>query len=111
MTNLYNAFSQIKSEKEFDNFLSDLMTPKEIKNMRERWQIAQMLYTTNLPQPAIAEKLGVSIATITRVARFLYNEKFKGYSSILAEIFPARAEKLLKNQPGRLTAASRIHHA
>ena len=111
MQNLYDAFSQIKSEKEFDAFLADLCTPSEVKNLRERWQIAQTLYTTNLSQPTIAAKIGASVTTVTRVARFLYSEKFGGYAAVLGRIFPARAQKLAKDHPGRLTAASRIHHA
>ena len=111
MQNLYDAFSRIKSEREFDNFLSDLCTPMEIKAISERWQIAKMLYTTNLSQAAIADKIGASVTTVTRVARFLYNENFGGYANVLSKIFSARAKTLAKNQIGRLTAASRIHHA
>lgn len=111
MQNLYDAFSQIKSEKEFYNFLADLCTPSEIKAINERWQIAQTLYTTNMSQAEIASKLGVSVTTVTRVARFVYTEKFGGYSAVLAKLFPVRARTLSENQIGRLTAASRIHHA
>jgi Trp operon repressor len=111
MLSLYQAFSIVKSEKEFENFLADLLTPVETKALKERWQIAQILYTTNLSQKAIAKKLDVSVTTVTRVARFLYTEKFGGYSEILAKSFPARAADLKKNQKGRLTASSRIHHA
>ena len=111
MQDLYTAFSQIKSKKEFDNFLADLCTPSEIKAISERWKIAQLLYTTNMPQSDIAAKIGGSVATVTRVGRFLYNETFGGYANILSKIFPARAQNLAKNQIGRLTAASRIHHA
>jgi TrpR-related protein YerC/YecD len=111
MPSLYKAFENIKSEKEFDNFLRDLCTPAEIKNLGERWRMAQMLYTTNMPQDAIAQKIGGSQATVTRVARFLYEEKFGGYKSVLSRLFPIRAEILAKKQIGRLTASSRRHHA
>jgi len=111
MQELYKAFSQIKNQQEFENFLSDLCTPYEIKALNERWRIARMLYTTSLSQDAIAANIGGSATTINRVARFLYAEKFGGYSTVLARLFPARAQNLSKNQKGRLTASSRRHHA
>ena len=108
---LYEAFSQIKTEKEFNDFLSDLLTPREIKSISERWKIADKLYNSNLPQDTIAAQIGAGKETVTRVARFLYNENFKGYMKVLSRLYPKRAEKLAKDQIGRLTAASRIHHA
>ena len=110
MQNLYRAFSQIKTEKEFNAFLDDLCTPKEIKNMSERWKLAQLLYTTNLTQPAIVEKVGATRATITRVARVLYNLPVGGYRLILARLYPARTKTLSENQMGKLTTLSRRHH-
>lgn len=111
MQSLYVAFSQIKSEKEFDNFLADICTPAEIKNIKERWKIAQTLFTTNLSQQVIADKIGASVTTVTRVARFLYTEKFSGYMNILSKLFPQRSKTLSEKQVGRLTASSRRHHA
>ncbi|MCL2629491.1 MAG: trp operon repressor [Alphaproteobacteria bacterium] len=111
MANLYKAFSQIKSEQEFNNFLADLCTPSEIKALGERWKIAQTLYNTNLSQEALAAKFGASVTTITRVARFLYTEPFGGYINILTKLFPERTREISKNQKGRLTSASRRHHA
>ena len=111
MPKLYDAFSKIKSEQEFDNFLTDLCTPYEIKALRERWKIAEMLYTTNLPQLKVASKIGASVTTVTRVARFLYTEKFGGYLAVLERIFPERAVRLSEKSFGKVSAASRIHHA
>jgi len=111
MLRLYDAFSSIKSEQEFNDLLADLFTPAEIKAFQERLKIAELLYTTNLSQSDIAIKVGVSVTTVTRVARFLYAEKFGGYANVLSKLFPVRAKTLAKNQKGRLTAASRKHHA
>ena len=108
MANLYKAFSQIKSEQEFNNFLADLCTPAEIRDLNDRWKMAELLYNTNLPQDAIAKKLGASVTTITRVARFLYNEKFGGYATILPRVFPERATRLAGK---KVSSLSRIHHA
>jgi TrpR-related protein YerC/YecD len=93
MLNLYKAFSAIKNEKEFFNFLNDICTPTEIREISERWNIAQMLNRKELSQQAIAKKLNCGIATITRVSRFLKEEKFGGYREILARLYPASAKK------------------
>ena len=89
MTSLYKAFASIKSEKEFNNFLTDICTPAEIKALKERWAIAELLDSGKLSQKAIAEKLGASVATVTRVARFLNNESYGGYRAILSRIHHA----------------------
>ena len=83
---LFKAFSQIKDEKEFDNFLRDLCTPGEIQALRERWQIAQALYEGELSYREIEAELGSSLATITRIARFLKDEPYQGYNLILGRL-------------------------
>ncbi|MCL2440102.1 MAG: trp operon repressor [Alphaproteobacteria bacterium] len=107
---LYTAFSNIESQEEFDNFIVDLLTPREIKTIGERWEIAQLLFNTNLPQEIIAQRVGGSPATVVRVARFLYAEKFGGYFSVLSKLFPMRARKIAKDQIGKVSSASRRHH-
>ncbi|MDR1026552.1 MAG: trp operon repressor [Lactobacillus sp.] len=83
MKNLYEAFLEIKTESEFNALLMDLCTPSEISALNERWKIAQILYEGKLSQREIASKLNVSITTVTRVARFLNNENYKGYLTLL----------------------------
>lgn len=83
MFNLFDAFESIKNQKEFDNFLKDLCTPEEIKNLQDRFLVAQYLKNGELSQRAIAEKVGCSITTVTRVARFLNQEPYQGYSTVL----------------------------
>jgi TrpR-related protein YerC/YecD len=89
MISLYKAFSLIKSEREFNNFLTDLCTPDEIKNLRGRWDIAQLLYDKKLSQFDIAAKTNSGVATITRVARCLNTENANGYKTILNRIHHA----------------------
>lgn len=89
MTSLYEAFSNIKNEKEFKAFLADICTPGEIKALLERWTIAQLLYTQKLSQREIAKKTSASITTVTRVARFLKDEPYKGYETVLNRIHHA----------------------
>lgn len=83
---LFKAFAQITSEKEFDNFLRDLCTPSEIQAMRERWSVAQALNEGKLSYREIEDQVGSSLATITRVARFLKNEPHQGYSTVLDKL-------------------------
>ena len=89
MCSLYEAFQNIKTEKEFNAFLKDICTPAEISALNERWQIAQLLFEGKLSQREIANKLSSSITTVTRVARFLNHEPYKGYKSVLSRIHHA----------------------
>jgi TrpR-related protein YerC/YecD len=86
MLSLYDAFSAIRDGREFRNFLADICTPAEVEALFERWNIAQLLYDGNLSQKAVAERLGASVATVTRVARFLNNENYGGYRAVLARL-------------------------
>ena len=70
----------LKNKKEVDEFLRDLCTPAERKALEERWAVAQLSYRD------IASKLKTSTTTVTRVARFLTNEPYKGYQKILKRI-------------------------
>ena len=75
-----------KNKKEVDEFLRDLCTPAERKALEERWAVAQFLYDSKLSYRDIASKLKTSTTTVTRVARFLTNEPYKGYQKILKRI-------------------------
>lgn len=83
MFNLYEAFKSIKNKEEFDNFLMDLCTPTEIKDLNDRFSVAQLLQDGKMSQREIAKNVKCSITTVTRVARFLNQEKYGGYRSIL----------------------------
>jgi TrpR-related protein YerC/YecD len=76
----------LKNNKEVSEFLNDLCTPAELKAMNERWAVAQLLYKDEMSYREIASKLNASTTTITRVARFLTNEPYKGYQKILKRI-------------------------
>jgi len=71
-----------KSQDIFNSFLSDLCAPSEIKSMNERWSVVNYLVQKKFSYNEIREFSGVSIATITRVARFLNHEKYNGYKSV-----------------------------
>jgi TrpR-related protein YerC/YecD len=83
---LAKAILSLKTEKEVNNFLRDLCTPGEIKDFNERWAIAQLLNIGEFSYREIAEKAKASITTVTRVARFLKDEPYKGYITALSRI-------------------------
>jgi TrpR-related protein YerC/YecD len=82
---LSTALKNLNSDKDIDNFLKDLCTPAEIEAMKERWEVAQLLYKGDTTYRDIASKLNTSTATVTRVARFLFKESNKGYLSLLKQ--------------------------
>ncbi len=83
---LFKAFEQIKTQKEFDNFMRDLCTPSEIQTLEERWQVVQALHEGELSYREIESQVGSSLATITRVARFLKDEPYHGYKTVLGRL-------------------------
>jgi len=84
---LIEAFSKLKNEKEITSFLRDLLTPAEIEEFSCRFQIAKLLWVTNLSYVEIAQKAGTSSTTVTRVAQWLYKESWQGYKTILQRYF------------------------
>lgn len=82
---LYKAILQLKTTGECFSFFRDLCTPEEIRAMKERWRLAQLLDDEKeaLSYREISAKTGASIATIGRVARFLKQENYQGYRLIL----------------------------
>ena len=82
---LSTALKNLNSDKDIDNFLKDLCTPAEIEAMKERWEVAQLLYKGDSTYRDIASKLNTSTATVTRAARFLFKESNKGYLSLLKQ--------------------------
>jgi len=83
MQNLEKILSEINDEKQMTAFLKDLLTPYEMKEFQNRWGIAQSLYEKDLSYREIAERFGTSVTTVTRVARFLKDEPYQGYHSVL----------------------------
>jgi Trp operon repressor len=63
-----------KNPKLLHEFLFDLLSPVEYKELAVRWQIMKMLWQ-KVPQREIAKKLHVSVATVTRGSRELANKK------------------------------------
>ncbi|MBR1734015.1 MAG: transcriptional regulator [Alphaproteobacteria bacterium] len=80
---LFEVISLIETAKEAENFLLDLCTPAEIKAFIERWKVCQLLNERNFSYREIKDMTGASLTTISRVARFLNDEKNGGYKTML----------------------------
>jgi TrpR-related protein YerC/YecD len=88
---LFKAILSLETTKEAEAFFRDLCTIDEIKDMAERWQIAKLVYQ-GMPYRKIAEKLGVSTTTVSRVAVWVFHGE-GGYKLALEK---APKESLLK---------------
>lgn len=84
---LIQAISELKGEKEVTGFLRDILTPAEIEEFSRRFQIAKLLWTTTLSYVDIAQKIGTSTTTVTRVSQWLYKEPWNGYATVLQRIY------------------------
>ena len=91
-TSLCQAFMSAKTVEDCYRYMCDLCTPAERKSLEERWVVAQMLYNTDKSYRQIHEDTGVSIATITRVARFLFHENYAGYKIIIDTMNAEKAQ-------------------
>ncbi len=67
---LYKLFIAIKTEKEAEDLLSDILTPQELDSLAERWQEIQEL-AKGSTQREVARKLKISIAKVSRGSKIL----------------------------------------
>ncbi|MDA1079982.1 MAG: YerC/YecD family TrpR-related protein [bacterium] len=87
---LATALSALGSPKAVKNFLHDVATPQEIDALAQRFKIARLLWDTDLSYQEIAQQTKASTTTITRVARFLKQERFGGYREALNLLHPKK---------------------
>ncbi len=83
---LYQALLMLKDTDECERFLADLCTPQEVRAMKERWRVCQLLEQGDLSYREIQALSKASLVTITRVARFLKDELNEGYRIVLNRI-------------------------
>jgi Trp operon repressor len=62
---LVSLFAQLKTSERAQLFLLDILTPHELAQLAERWQIIKRL-AQGMPQRKIKEELGISIQRVTR---------------------------------------------
>ena len=70
LPDLMKAISLLKNQEEATQLFNDLCTPAELEAMADRWQVVPLL-RQNIPYRSIHDQTGVSVTTITRVARCL----------------------------------------
>jgi TrpR-related protein YerC/YecD len=80
---LFDAFLRLKTAADCKAFLHDLCTPAELEAMADRWRVAGML-EEGIPYRTISEKTGVSVTTVTRVARCLHDPD-SGYRRVMGK--------------------------
>jgi TrpR-related protein YerC/YecD len=83
--NLCQAVLLLDTAQDVFCFLKDICTPAELTALSERWQICQLL-NDGLSYRDIHQKTGASLTTIGRVARFLQNEPYQGYVTLLKKL-------------------------
>jgi TrpR-related protein YerC/YecD len=83
---LFDALLTLKNRDDLERFMRDLCTPQEISVLAERWRVCKLLAQEDLSYREINQKTGASLATITRVARFLRTESHQGYSMVLKKM-------------------------
>lgn len=72
MKELFAAIMKLRNEKEASMFFRDLLTIAELREFANRWK-AVLLLKKGTAYINIAKKLGISTATVTRVAHWLKN--------------------------------------
>ncbi len=78
---LFQAILKLRNVKECEDFFRDLMTLRELREMAERFRIAQML-NKGMSYLEIADKAEASTTTVTRVAHWLRHGR-GGYRAVL----------------------------
>ena len=81
---LCEAILTLKTEEECAAFLEDICTIKEIQDLSQRLEVAQML-SQGISYTTICKETGASTATISRVSR-AYEYGAGGYKNILARL-------------------------
>lgn len=71
-TALADAFLCLETRDDALAVLRDLCTLREVQELASRWRIARLL-ADGLPQREIAERVGTSTATVTRVNQWLHH--------------------------------------
>ncbi len=74
-----------RDKKLLHEFLFDILSPKEYKDLAVRWQIVKKL-AKGEPQRKIVKSLKVSMATVTRGSRELMNKK-GGFKTALDKFY------------------------
>lgn len=80
---LFEAVLALREPEECRLFFQDLLTPSELQALADRWAVVRALLE-GASYREIQRQTGVSVATITRVARCLRDGR--GYSLVLGRL-------------------------
>lgn len=100
---LFKAFLALKTMDEVKSFFEDLCTPAELKDFVDRWSVVGPLQE-GVPYREIQKMTGVSVTTVTRVARAM---KYGSGGYILIYNRLLRAKNVKKNQVKNRAAKKR----
>ena len=81
---LCKALLSLKTKEECYAFLEDICTIKEIQDISQRLEVAQML-SQGISYTTICKETGASTATISRVSR-CYEYGAGGYKTVIARL-------------------------
>ena len=83
--NLIKALSKTTKEVDLANFMRDLLTTAEIAEFATRLEVARLLETSKLSYREIANAVGVSTTTVSRVSLWL-KDGCEGYKKALKNL-------------------------
>ena len=81
---LLSALRLLNDNDELFNFMLDVTTPRELSEMAQRLQVAQLL-SSGMAYAAIEAETGASAATIARVSKCLQYGN-SGYATVLGRL-------------------------
>ena len=84
------ALLALETVNDCEKFLEDLCTPAELEAMVDRWRVVEML-EKDMTYRDIAEKTGISVTTVGRVARCI--EFGQGYRLVYERMAKKRKRK------------------
>jgi len=79
---LVKTVASLRSEEDVANFLRDIGTLRELHVLSERLEVARLL-SKGLSYREVAQHVGASTTTVTRVAHFLRKREEGGYRKVL----------------------------
>lgn len=80
----YNSFLQLKTAQEAQDYLTDLLTPTELREFSDRLWIANCL-NDGVKYSEIFDQTKASTRTIARVGKWLRNGR-GGYNTVLSRL-------------------------
>ena len=88
LNDLATAFTRIDEPAAMRQFIEEIFTPAERRDISLRWRLMQML-RDGVPQRRIAKELGISLCKITRGSKVLKNEQ-----AIVSRLLKSEKEEL-----------------